>query len=323
MKISIIISVYNEQDVLHKFYSAFQNISKDFPWEYELLFVNDGSNDASLQILYEISRKDSNIKVISFSRNYGHEAAMIAGIDYAKGDVIICMDADLQHPLECIFPIVEKMNEGYEVINMVRVSNKSAGLLKNITSRGFYYVINKLSSQMHFEENASDFFAISKRVADILRNNYREKSRFLRGYVQNVGFKKTTLEYVAAERVGGKSHYNIKKLIRFSLSTIICFSDAPLKLGVYTGIASAFLGLVLLVYTLLTYQGSPSGYATIVIMLCFLFAMLFFVIGIIGEYLAVLFSEIKDRPIYLVEEKINFDEISADDVENGVPDDGR
>ena len=308
-KISIVISVYNEEEVLEKFFNAFTKIAEEFPWDYEVVFVNDGSKDRSLLLLEEYAEKNPNAKVISFSRNFGHEAAMIAGIDHASGDGIICMDADLQHPLECIHPIVKKMEEGYEVINMVRTSNESAGLIKNITSKTFYKVVNLLSDQAQFEENASDFFAISNRVANILRTNYREKSRFLRGYVQSVGFPKTTIEYKAAERAGGTSHYSIKKLMDFSISTIVCFSDFPLKLGIYSGLISAVLGVITLIYTWCTYKGdAPAGYATIVTLICFLFAVMFIIIGVIGEYLAVFFAELKDRPIYIVEHKINMDD---------------
>lgn len=306
-KLSIVISVYNEELVLDKFYEAFKQIKSDFKWDYELIFVDDGSVDQSLAMLEKIAEDNEKVKVLSFSRNFGHEAAMIAGIDYATGDGVVCMDADLQHPLECINPIIEKLEEGYEVINMIRLQNKSAGFIKNITSKAFYKVVNLLSDQASFEENASDFFAVSKRVAEVLRKNYREKNRFLRGYVQSVGFHKTSLDYVAAERAGGASHYSIRKLFKFSISTIVCFSNFPLKLGVYTGLFSAFLGIVMLIYTFCTYKDAPSGYATIVTLICFLFAMLFIVIGIIGEYLAVLFSEIKDRPIYIVEKKVNVD----------------
>ncbi len=306
-KLSVIVSVYNEEAVLEKFYSAFQTVKTGFQWPYELLFVNDGSTDRSLPILTALAEKDPCVKVVSFSRNFGHEAAMIAGIDHATGDRLICMDADLQHPLECIFPIMEKFDEGYEVINMVRVANKSAGFIKNITSKAFYKVVNLLSDQASFEENASDFFAVSKRVADVLRGSYREKVRFLRGYVQSVGFARTALEYTAAERAGGASHYSLRKLMRFSVSTIVCFSDLPLKLGVYTGFVCALLGLITLVYTMFTYHDAPSGYATIVTLICFLFAAMFIIIGIIGEYLAVLFAELKDRPIYIVDKKINME----------------
>lgn len=305
--ISIVVSVYNEEAVLDKFMKAFDEIKEKINWDFELIFVDDGSSDNSMNMLERYADKDKRIKVLRFSRNFGHEAAMIAGIDNAIGDGVICMDADLQHPLECIMPIVEKLEEGYEVINMVRLANKSAGIIKNITSKAFYKVVNILSDQAYFEENASDFFAISKRVADVLRKNYREKCRFLRGYVQSVGFKKTTLEYVAAERAGGESHYSLKKLMKFSISTIVCFSDLPLKLGVYSGLFCALIGVLMLIYTICTYKNAPSGYATIVTLICFLFAMLFIIIGIIGEYLSVLFAELKDRPIYIVEKKINME----------------
>ncbi len=305
-KLSIIVSVYNEEAVLDKFFKAFDEKKNNLKWDYEIIFVNDGSRDNSLQLLQKYVKTDLKAKIISFSRNFGHEAAMIAGIDNASGDGVVCMDADLQHPLECISQIIEKFEEGYEVISMVRLANKSAGIIKNITSKCFYKVINILSDQAKFEENASDFFAISKNVASVLKSNYREKVRFLRGYVQSVGFKKTTLEYTAAERAGGESHYSIKKLLRFSISTIVCFSDFPLKLGMYAGFGSALIGIIVLIYSLITMQGAPSGYTTLVTLMCFMFAVLFVVIGVLGQYMAVMFSELKDRPIYIVEEKVNF-----------------
>lgn len=306
-KLSVVVSVYNEEKALREFYKETNKILEQIRksgWEHELIFVNDGSADNSLSILEELAKEDHDVKLISFSRNFGHEAAMIAGIDYSTGDGIICMDADLQHPPECIPKIIEKFDAGYEVINMVRTKNESAGLIKNITSSGFYWLINHISD-VHFEPNASDFFAISRHVAQVLKDNYREKVRFLRGYVQNVGFKKTNIEYEARARVAGESKYSIKKLFIFSINTILCFSNMPLKLGIYAGVFSAALGVLVMVYTLCTRQGAPSGYATIVVLLCFMFAMMFLLIGIIGEYIAILFTELKDRPVYIVEKTEN------------------
>lgn len=311
--VSIIVSVYNEEQALPEFYRQTSRILKDLreweePWDYELLFVNDGSVDKSLELLEKMAEKDERVKIISFSRNFGHEAAMIAGLDYSNGDMSVCMDADLQHPPECIPEILKKAEEGYEVVNMVRTRNRSAGFLKNITSAGFYWFINAVSD-VNFEANASDFFAVSRRVTGILRKNYREKVRFLRGYVQNLGFKKVNLEYEARERVAGKSKYSIKKLFHFAVNTILCFSNMPLKLGIYAGLFSGILGLVVMMYTILTWMkvGAPSGYATIVVLICFMFSVLFFVIGIIGEYIAILFNELKDRPVYIVEKLKNLD----------------
>lgn len=302
--LSVVVSVYNEEQALPMFYQTIKPILESLPWNYELMFVNDGSRDRSLEILQELAAQDENVKLVGFSRNFGHEAAMIAGIDYASGDAIVCMDSDLQHPPECLPEIVRKLDEGYGIISMVRTRNVSAGLVKNVTSAGFYALINRLSD-VKFEANASDFFAISRQAADVLRANYREKVRFLRGYVQNIGFKKTTIEYEARDRVAGESKYSIRKLFVFSMNTIMCFSNLPLKLGIYAGIFAAALGVAVMIYTLCTRQGAPSGYATIVILNCFMFAILFGIVGIIGEYIAILFSELKDRPIYIVEETKN------------------
>ncbi|MBS5064581.1 MAG: glycosyltransferase family 2 protein [Hungatella hathewayi] len=306
-KLSVVVSVYNEEAALEQFYLETSRVLEQIDWEYELLFINDGSRDNSLGILRDLSERDSRVEIVSFSRNFGHEAAMIAGIDYATGDGIICMDADLQHPPACIPEIIRKFEDGFEVISMVRTKNDSAGWFKNLASFAFYRLINVLSD-VKFESNASDFFAISGRVGKVLRNNYREKVRFLRGYVQNVGFRKTTLEYEARARVAGQSKYSIRKLVTFSVNTILCFSNLPLKLGTFAGVFAALFGIFVLVYTLFTRNGAPSGYATIVVVMCFMFSLLFLVVGIIGEYIAILFSEMKDRPIYIVEDTVNLEE---------------
>ena len=268
--------------------------------------------DGSRLVLEQLAEGDEKVKLIGLSRNFGHEAAMIAGLDYCHGDGVVCMDADLQHPPECIPDIVDRLEQGYQVINMVRTRNEDAGLVKNITSLAFYRLINAISD-VHFEPNASDFFALDKRVIQVMQTSYREKVRFLRGYVQNVGFKKTTLPYAARPRVAGKSKYSIKKLFTFSVNTILCFSNVPLKLGIYAGMFSALLGLGVMVYTLLTRDGAPSGYATIVVLLCFMFAMLFVVVGIIGEYIAILFTELKDRPVYIVADTRNIGQDGSED----------
>ena len=289
-KISIIVSVYNEESALRQFYGESKPIFDALPWDYELLFVNDGSSDGSLAILQEFAAQDPKVKLVNFSRNFGHEAAMIAGIDHFDGDGLVCMDADLQHPPECVAQIIEKFEEGYEVINMVRTKNKSAGLIKNITSGGFYKVINTISD-VKLEPNASDFFAMTANAADVLKQSYREKVRFLRGYVQNIGFNRTNIEYEARARVAGESKYSLKKLFKFCI---------------FVGM----MGVLLMIYTIYgrMVHGAPSGYATIVVVMCFMFAMLFVIVGIIGEYIAIIFTELKDRPIYIVKETANIEE---------------
>lgn len=306
--LSLVVSAYNEEAGLETFYETTREYGEALAvkgWDYEFVFVNDGSRDRTGEILDDLADRDAaHVRVLHFSRNFGHEAAMTAGLDYATGDGLVFMDADLQHPPKYLADIVDQFDAGYQVISMVRTENKTAGLLKNITSGGFYWLINRMS-EVHLEANASDFFAITRPVQKVLMKNYREKVRFLRGYVQNVGFRKTTISYEAAPRVAGSSHYSIRKLFVFAMNTIMCFSNMPLKLGIFAGLVSGFLGLIVLIYTLVTRDGAPSGYATIVVLLCFMFAVLFIVVGIIGEYIAVLFEELKDRPIYIVEDSRN------------------
>ena len=307
--ISVVVSCYNEELALNQFYHETARILNKLNWDYELIFVNDGSQDGTMKILDDLSKKDKKVKIISFSRNFGHEAAMIAGLDYSSGDGIVCMDADLQHPPQYLPEIVRKLEEGYDVINMVRTKNESAGWFKNFASSAFYHLINVLSD-VKFEPNASDFFAISKRAGDVLRDNYREKVRFLRGYVQNIGFNRATIEYEAGVRVAGESKYSIKKLMAFSLNTIMCFSNLPLKLGIYAGCGAGLLGIVMMIYTIWSWArvGTPNGYATTIVLICFMFSVLFLIVGVIGNYIAILFAELKDRPIYIVGETKNFSE---------------
>lgn len=303
-KISVVVSIYNEEESIKKFYEVCSGELKALNRAYELLFVNDGSLDGSCNLLTDIAKADDNVVLINFSRNFGHEAAMIAGIDHAKGDCIICMDGDLQHPPKLIHDIVKKFDEGYEIVSMVRTERKDGGLFRKLTSNAFYGVLNKLSGS-NFIKNSSDFFAINSKVAKVLRQDYREKVRYLRGYVQSVGFKTTTIEFAAAAREAGKSKYTFKKLLNFSTNTILSFSDLPLRAGIIFGIIVACIGLVVMAWTYVdkyVFRNTPDGYPTIIVVLCFMFAALFLLLGIIGEYIGVLFKEVKNRPIYIVSE---------------------
>ena len=307
-RLSVVVSVYDEALSLTPFYQELLPVLEGLSWNYELIFVNDGSRDESLALLRGFAQENPKVKVVNFSRNFGHEAAMIAGVDYATGDGIVCMDADLQHPPASIPQIVEQFDEGYDVVTMVRTSRADGGFLTNCASRLFYKFLN-LFSPIKFENNASDFLAFTKPVATVLRTEYRDKVRYLRGYVQSVGFPKTTLEFKANRRVAGKSKYSFRKLVSFSLSTLCSFSDMPLKLGLYSGFGVAVLGLILMIYTIIGKftRGTPGGYATIIVAMCFLSAVILAVIGIIGQYIAIVFGEMKDRPIYIVQDVINPD----------------
>lgn len=302
-KYSVVISVYNEEAVLPEFCQTMEQVLSGLDADFELIFVNDGSVDRSLSILQEQKSKSrTDFKIISFSRNFGHEAAMICGIDHATGQAIICMDADLQHPPVLIPQMVQSFQEGNQIITMVREKREDNGILKNWLSRRFYALINRLS-EYHLDENASDFFLISHEVAEILRHDFRERNRFLRGFIQIIGFSKTSLDYVAPKRTAGQSKYSFFKLLKLSANAIISFSKFPLYLGVYIGLLFAFFSLVLGGYTIWQYifgNNPPSGYTTIVLFLSLSFSLLFILVGIIGTYIGYIFEENKGRPIYIV-----------------------
>ncbi len=307
-KISVVVSVYNEEDVLLLFWKELEQIfqkSGNGTTRYEVIFVNDGSTDKSAEILDKIASGTSArtiIEVIHFSRNFGHEAAMLAGIEHATGDAIICMDADLQHPPSCIPEMVEEYLKGFEVLLMIRNQRDDGGWTRRITSSFFYHVINILSNEQ-FEPMASDFFLISDRVAKLIVRNYGERTRFLRGIIQSIGFKRKTLPYTAPRREAGKSKYSVFKLFFFSLGAIATFSNVPLRLGLAFGIIFGGFSFIIGIYSIIMwFVGQPfSGYTTIVMLLSLGFSMLFIVAGIIGEYVGYIFSEVKNRPLYLIE----------------------
>lgn len=302
-KISIVLSCYNEENCIDKLYGKFKTIFKT-NYNYELLFINDGSTDKTSEKIRNIKKSNKSKKVsinlISFSKNFGHEAAMLCGLDYANGDYIIFMDSDLQNPVEKIDDIIKELENGTNIVTMVRVKDLEKSYLSNMLSSLFYKLLNKLSKHK-FDENASDFFAIDRNIAEFLKDNYREKVRFLRGIVQNIGFNKKQLYYIAGYRVSGKSHYNLLDLVKFAFNSIFSYTNMPLHLGSICAVFSALLGVLLIIYTLFTRGGAPSGYATIIIFLCFMFSVLFLIVGMIGEYIAIIFAEIKDRPSYIIE----------------------
>jgi len=299
---SVVASVYNEEECLKMFYQALAETLVSLKINYEIIFVNDGSSDNSLILLKDIVASDPAVKVINFSRNFGHEAAMIAGIDHACGEAVICMDSDLQHPPAIIPEMLRKNSEGFEVVNMVRTLRKDAGWLQKVNSKLFYKFINSIST-VKLAENASDFFLISQKVCQLLRNNFRERTRFLRGIIQLVGFKKTTLEYVAPKRAAGKSKYSFYKLLKLSFTAISSFSKVPLQLGIITGLIFGVVSILLIVFSLVMWILGKTipGYTTLIIFLSAFAGIQLFVTGLIGQYISYVFDEVKERPVYITD----------------------
>jgi polyisoprenyl-phosphate glycosyltransferase len=304
-KLSIIASVYNEEEALPFFYKELINEIDLLNICYQIIFVNDGSTDKSFDILKGFVEGNSNVRVLNFSRNFGHEAAMLAGIDHAKSEAIICMDGDLQHPPRLIGLMMEAFENGSHIVNMVRSEREDGGFLKNFSSKLFYGILNRMT-KIQIEPNASDFFLISSRIAEIIKNDYREQTRFLRGIIQIVGFPKTNIEFSAQERIAGKSKYSFFKLLVFSFSAISVLSKAPLRIGIFTGLLFAIFSIIVGVYSFIMkfLQQPTPGYTTLVILMSAMFSIQFFVLGILGDYIGYIFDEVKKRPHYIVMDDI-------------------
>jgi polyisoprenyl-phosphate glycosyltransferase len=309
-KISIVFSIFNEKEILDTLFARVLEVVSSLPYRFELIFVDDGSTDGSDDVIRRIQQKPQtnlNIVLISLSRNFGHEAAMIAGIDHASGEAVICMDADLQHPPEAISEMISCFESGNDVVTMVRIKNEGATRQTGFLSLLFYRLINKISP-FRLQENASDFFLVSQRVASLLRKDFRERNRFLRGIIQIVGFRSTSVPYTAPSRHAGKSSYSFFKLSALTMTAITSFSKTPLFLGIWFGFIFSLASIILSFYTLWTYffgVTPPSGYTTIILFMSISFAILFFLIGVIGIYVGYLFEEQKNRPIYLIDKMEN------------------
>lgn len=302
--LSIVVSVYNEEENINPMVEACLKSLDELQCEAEIILVNDGSIDESRSIIDEIClNHNDKVKAIHFSRNFGHEAAMIAGIDHANANAVICMDADLQHPPHLIPRMYAEFLKGSQVVLMKRNSRMDGGT-KGLFSRPFYRFLSKIS-RIEFAEGASDFFLVSGKVGQILRHDFRERNRFIRGFIQSVGFKHSILNYDAPARVAGKSSYSFRKLMSLSSGAIAAFSNAPLNLSLLLGVIMGLLSIGVGVYSLVMFFVSRpvSGYTTLVVLISFLSAVQFFLIGILGKYIGFLFDEIKKRPIYIVEEK--------------------
>ena len=311
MKVSLVISVFNEESVLPLFWENVRKVLEQWNGveQIEMIWVNDGSTDKSQACIDACINGSASMprvehQAIEFSRNFGHEAAMIAGIDHATGDAIVCMDADLQHPPEAVPAMLKAYQEGFDIVNMVRESRADK---KGSQRAGvwFYRLLNALSD-FHFEESASDFFLISARIADILRSSFRERNRFLRGYVQTIGFNKTSLPFEAPARAAGQSKYKLSGLLNLANIALFSFSRKPLYMAMTMSICFLLLTLGVGGYSFWMYffgETPPAGYTTLIVFISLSFTMLFFVLAVLSMYIGRGVEEIQERPIYLVKHR--------------------
>ncbi len=306
--ISLVLPLYNEEQSIFAFWSELKRNLSGLPdYRFELLWINDGSTDKSGEILQTriLTDKGTNYahKIVEFSRNFGHEAAMLAGLELSAGDAVICMDTDLQHPPQLISKMLDKFEQGAQIVLTIRKENKGQGLIKRVLSGLFYEIMNYLSEDYHFEKGASDFFLLDRQVVNAVKRYYKFSNLFIRGFIQNIGFKVEKIEYVAPPRIAGKSKYNFGKLLRLSMDAIFGFSFKPLRISRFFAVIYILFSLVLGAYTVYTYfwgEKPPSGYTTIVLFLSVSFAFLFSIISVLSFYFEKLIQEVRQKPNYII-----------------------
>lgn len=303
MLISIVIPAYNEAGNINAITRLVsEEAAKIGP--YEIIFVDDGSADSTLEKIKVVAKDNASIKYISFSRNFGHQMAVKAGIDHAVGDCVISMDADLQHPPELIRVLIDKWKEGYDVVYTIRKDKGSVGFFKRITSRIFYKLINKISA-VDIPLFVADFRLLDKKVAQELIK-FKETFLFIRGIVSWLGFKQTGIEYEVQERHAGSTKYTLKKMVSFAVEGITSFSLAPLRVAILAGFIvsmGAFLYTIYAIYARYYLQTVITGWTSILISVLFLGGIQLITLGVIGEYLGKMFIETKNRPNYVINEK--------------------
>ena len=307
--LSIIIPCFNEEDVIFETISQLQAFCNEVTdLDLELIFVDDGSSDATGEILKQQLAKDSRFKLIGFARNFGHQVAVTAGMDASKGDAVVLIDADLQDPPSVIHQMISKWREGYDVVYGTRIDRPGESAFKLATARGFYRLLNKLSDTP-IPLDTGDFRLMSRNVVETLKA-MPERDRFLRGLVSWVGFKQTALPYKRAKRFAGTSKYPLRKMVRFATDGILSFSTKPLQLSVALGLGCAAISIMGIFYALFMRIFTNvwvEGWTALMIAVLFIGGIQLISVGILGEYIGRIYNEMKKRPLYVVEEYIGFD----------------
>lgn len=303
--LSLVVPVCNEEDNLSLLYEKLLQVLSPLPLSWELILVDDGSRDGSLSVMRRLREKDQRVKIISLSRNFGHMMALTAGLDFAAGDAVITLDADLQHPPELIPELVRRWQAGSEIVNTVREETTGAGWFKSWSARFFYRLINRVA-RLDLPAGSADYRLLDRRAVNYLKQ-FRERSRFLRGLIGWVGFHQEFLPYRAAARQAGKTKYSFGKMFSFALDGITSFSAAPLRLAAYLGLLVASLSFLYLAYALYAHfltDQTIEGWTSLLVVVLFLGGLQLIFLGVIGEYLGRVFEEVKQRPLYIVREKI-------------------
>jgi len=305
IKYSVVVPLFNEEEVLEETYKRLTAVMRQTNESYEMVFVNDGSRDRTAEIAAELCRKDECVRFIQFSRNFGHQIAISAGMDYAAGQAIIVIDADLQDPPEVILEMIQEWKNGYDVVYGKRLVRKGETFFKKATASMFYRLLRKMTS-VEIPVDTGDFRLIDRKVCDVLKG-LTEKNRFVRGLVSWAGFRQKSVEYVREERWAGETKYPLRKMIRFALDGITSFSHKPLKVASYLGLSLSFFSfiyLLIVLYQKVFTSTTITGWSSILAVNLFFNGIILVILGVMGEYIGRVYDEAKGRPLYIVSETI-------------------
>lgn len=298
--ISIVIPAHNEQDNIIVVVDRIEKVFAKLNYDFEILVVDDGGTDKTLQVIKELAMIKTNFFYIEFSRNFGHQPALKAGIDYANGDCVISLDADLQHPPEMFVEMLSKWEEGYDVVYTKRKEDNRQSLKKRKTSKYFYSLLNSLSD-IEIEPGTADFRLLDRKVADVFKK-FKENDLFVRGLIKWLGFKQYAIDYTPDLRFAGASKYNKKKMMMLAVQGVTSLSVKPLHMAVYLGFFFSFFALLYVPYVLYAFieKEEVSGWASLIITVAFFGGLQLIVLGIIGIYIGKMFMQTKDRPNYII-----------------------
>ena len=306
MLLSLVIPVFNEEEVLPLTLERLRSELARLRWDWEILFIDDGSRDGSLEYLAKEAALDARVKVLSFSRNFGHQAAVTAGIDFASGDAVIVMDADLQDPPQLIPEMLRLYEQGYDIVSPRRVSRSGETRFKKATAALFYRIMKRMVDR-RLAEDVGDFRLFSSRAVTALRQ-FREQHRFMRGMVAWLGLREIELPFERQPRAAGTTKYPLWKMLRFAWTAITSFSAMPLQMTMGLGIVSCCMAFGYLVYAsiaALFFKNVVWGWTSIVFLQCFFFGITLICIGLIGDYVAKIYEEVKGRPLYVIGQSFN------------------